>query len=515
MKPSGIKRMWFAGTAIAAAISLAACSPSASPAPTETAVGPIDTAVVSLPAPNLSFDPTKSVSATDRVTWSMINGTLMTLEFDGTVTPGLAEKYEFNADFTTLTAHLKADAKFSDGSPLTANDVAATFTRHRGVKGSTISRVTDRIASVTAADPQTVVFTFPKPFPSFVSVLAEGSSGIAPAAQMENADAYYAAPKVTSGQYSIATSWSGNKLQLAANDNYYAAAPIVHNLTLSVVEDANSAISQLQSGQIDFASDLAPNFVTQLKGTPGLNVVKSDVYGFFDLRMWNQSGPFADVNMRKAVNAALDRKAIVSSIWGDENQPQAGFWPNSMPGFDAGKSADQDLAKAKEFLAKTSCANGCTVRMMYSDQDFPFSGQLALMLQSQLGKIGIDVQLEKLDAATMIDRLFAGNYDLVPGAMASSGNVPDPLLANALLGTARLRSEFTGYNSEEMNKLITTVNETDGAPRLEAINKIETLFSQDQPYVTLAPWVRGSATTLPTGVFSLVGTAAKMGSLDK
>jgi ABC-type transport system substrate-binding protein len=99
--------------------------------------------------------------------------------------------------------------------------------------------------------------------------------------------------------------------------------------------------------------------------------------------------------------------------------------------------------------------------------------------------------------------------------MASSGNVPDPLLTNALLGTARLRSEFTGYNSEEMNKLIATVNETDGDPRVEAIKKIETLFTEDQPYATLAPWVRGSATTLPTGVFSLVGTAAKMGSLEQ
>ncbi|WP_442542662.1 ABC transporter substrate-binding protein [Arthrobacter sp. KN11-1C] len=515
MKLPRMRQMRFAGAIVAAAVLLSACSSAGASAPTATAIGPIQKAVVSLPAPNLSFDPTKSVSATDRVTWSMINGTLMNLEFDGTITPGLAEKYEFNADFTALTAHLKKDAKFSDGSALTANDVAATFTRHKSVKGSTISRVTDRIASVVASDPQTVVFTFPKPFPSFPSVLAEGSSGIAPAALLANADAYYASPKVTSGQYTIAQSWAGNKLQLEANKNYWAAQPIVKNLTLTVVEDGNSAVSQLQSGQIDFAGDLAPSFITQLKGTPKLNLVKSDVYGFFDLRMWNQSGPFADINMRKAVNAALDRKAIVSAIWGDQNQPQSGFWPNSMPGFDTSKSTDQDLTAAKGFLAKTTCANGCTVRMMYSDQDFPFSGQLALMLQSQLSKIGITVKLEKLDAATIIDRLFAGNYDLAPGAMASSGNVPDPLLTNALLGTARLRSEFTGYSSDVMNKLIATVNETDGAPRADAIKKIETLFSQDQPYATLAPWVRGSATTLPSGVFALVGTAAKMGSLGK
>jgi ABC-type transport system substrate-binding protein len=152
--------------------------------------------------------------------------------------------------------------------------------------------------------------------------------------------------------------------------------------------------------------------------------------------------------------------------------------------------------------------------MMYSDQDFPFSGQLALMVQSQLAEVGIEVQLEKLDASTMIDRLFAGDYDMVPGAMASTGNVPDPLLANALLGTGFLRSEFTGYDSDEMNALIQTVNVNDGEARSEAVVKIEALFSEDQPYVTLAPWVRGSASTLPDGVFSFVGAVAKMGSLD-
>jgi len=512
MNQQRTRRMWFAGTAIAAALSLTACATSPSSAP-EAVSGPIDSAVISLPAPNLSFDPTSSVSATDRVVNQMINATLMTLEFDGTVTPGLAESYEFNDDFTVFTAKLIEDATFSDGSPLTAADVAATFTRHKGVEGSTIGSTLDRVTSIEADGDYSVVFTFPEPYPSFVSALSQGALGIVPAASLEDAEGYYTTPDVTSGQYTVASNWSGNKLELVANEEYFGPQPIVENLTLTIIEDANSAISQLQGGQIDVAGDLAPNFVTQIEGTPGINVLKSDVYGFYDLRMWNQSGPFADVNMRKAVNAAIDREAIVASIWGTSNEPQSGFWPASMEGHED-KSVKQDLEAARGFLAQTDCADGCSVRMMYSDQDFPFSGQLALMVQSQLSEVGIDVQLEKLDASTMIDRLFAGDYDMVPGAMASTGNVPDPLLANALLGTGFLKAEFTGYNSDEMNALIQTVNVNDGEARSEAVVQIEELFSEDQPYVTLAPWVRGSASTLPDGVFSFVGAVAKMGSLD-
>lgn len=512
-------RGWLAGIAIGSVFALTACASGGSGGgnggggSNPAADGPIESAVVSLPAPSLSFDPTTSVSATDRVTYQMLNATLVNLEFDGTTSPGLAESWEFNDDFTVFTAQLRDDATFSDGSPITAADVAATFTRHKGVEESTLGSTLNRVDTIEADGDTTVVFTFPAPYPSFVSALSQGSLGIVPAASLEDEDAYYTTPDVTSGQYTIDSGWAGNKLELVANEEYWGAQPIVENLTLTVIEDANSAISQLQSGQIDFAGDLAPNFITQIQGTEGVQVVMSDVFGFFDIRLNNATGPFTDVNMRKAVNAAIDREEIVTSIWGENNEPQSGFWPEGMEGH-VDRSVEQDLDAAKEFLAETDCADGCSVRMMYSDQDFPFSGQLALMVQSQLAEVGIEVQLEKLDATTMIDRLFAGEYDMVPGAMASSGNVPDPLLANALLGTGFLKAEFTGYNSEDMNSLIQTVNVNDGEPRLEAIDQIEEKFAEDQPYVTLAPWVRGSATTLPEGVFALVGATAKMGSLD-
>lgn len=504
-----------AASAMVVALAMTGCAGGGAPAdqPNAEAEGPIEHVTISMPAPNLSFDITASVSATDRVVDQLINGALVTLEFDGSVSPGLAETYEFNDDFTTFTANLIEGATFSDGTPLTAHDVVATVERHKGIEGSTLGDMIERITKVEASDDSTVVFTFDAPYPSFEAEVA--FLGIAPASALADAEAYYENPTVTSGQYTVTKPWAGSKLELAANENYWGAQPIASEVTLVVIEDANSAISQLQSGEIDFAGDLAPNFVTQIAGTEGIDVVTTPVYGFFDLRMWNKSGPFADVNMRKAVNAALDREAIVSSIWGEENEPLAGFWPPSMEGHDSSKSTARDLDAAEEYLAETDCADGCSVRMMYSDQDFPFSGQLALMVQSQLKEVGIDVQLEKLDASTLIDRLFAGDYDLAPGAMPSTGNVPDPLLKNALLGSGFLMSEFTGYDSAEMNDLIQQVSVNSGELRTEGVTEIEALFSKDQPYATIAPWVRGSATTLPQGVFSLVGASAKMGSIEE
>lgn len=472
----------------------------------------VDHVTVSLPAPTQSIDPTGSVSATDRAFYSLTNGTLTRTQIDGSIVPGLAESIVFNGDFTAATVTLRPGLKFSDGTPITGEDVAATFMRHKSVEGSVLGAMMNRIASVEATGELTAEFTFANPFPSFGDFASSGAYGIYPAAGVAS-EGFFEAP-VTSGPYKFTSGWASNKIELTANENYGGPKPAAATLTLSIVEDANSAISQLQAGQLDYAGDLPPNFIPQLQGAPGITVTAVPVYGFYDLRMWNQAGIMADVNIRKAVSLALDRNAIVRSIWGESNQPLAGFWPQSMA-WHAQVSTEQDLEGAKALLAGTACESGCSIRMMYSDQEFAFSSQLALVVQNQLKAIGIDVQLERLDAATLVQRLRAGDYDMVPGAMAAPANIPDPLLANALLGTGALKAEFTGYNSPEMDALIARVNQSADAERAAAAAELEALFAKDAPYATLAPWVRIGASRLPEGTVSLVGTGVVVGDLTE
>jgi peptide/nickel transport system substrate-binding protein len=500
----------------AISLALAACagpSASTSPEPSGTAWdgSPIPSAVISLAAQTSSFDPTATVSATDRATSSLLSTSLFVLDENGDTVPGLAENVEYNDDFTAATVTLR-DAQFSDGSPITAEDVAATINRHKSVQGSRIASTTNRIDTVTATDDKTLEFTFPTPYPSF-----EGQAGllaIYPAAAMADAENYFTAPTVTSGQYTISEGWASGKLEMDANPNFWGGPPAVEHVTFTIIPDGNSALSQLQAGQVDFAGDLAPNFITQVAGTNGVEIEMTPVYGFFDLRLQNTRGPFADANVRKAANAAIDREAIVAAIWGEYNVPQAGFWPVGTEGYDDSIPVEQDLDAAKEFLTGTECESGCDVTMVYSDQDFAFAGQLALMVQQQLEEIGMNVTLEQVDGATLVDRLFAADYDIVPGAMASASNTPDQLLSNALLGTGPLKSEFTGYNSETMNELVVGVTSTTGDDRKAAEAAVEEQFAEDQPFATLAPWVRGSATKLPDGVFALVQSGARMGSQD-
>ncbi len=482
-----------------AAVTMTGCAggggSSASPSSSAWDGKQIASSVIALPAQTTSFNPTKSASATDRVAAALMFTALYLQKKDGTVEPGLADgKAVFNDDLTEATVKLK-DAKFSDGTAITANDVVATIKWEQSVPDSVIASTTKKIKAVEAIDDSTVKFTFVSPYPSFEGVA--GLLSIYPAAQLSDPDTYFKAPTVTSGQYTIEKGWASNKLELDENADYWGGTPAVKHVTFQVIADGNSALSQLQSGQVDFAGDLAPSYISQVTDTPGLRVEISQVFGFFDLRMQNQHAPFNDVKVRQAVNAALDRTTIVKSIWGKYNTPQSGFWPVGMEGNDPSKSVKQDLDGAKALLKGTACESGCTVDMIYSDEDFAFSQQLALMVQEQLGKIGITLKLENLDGATLVDRLFAGKFDMAPGAMTSGTNTPDQLLNLALNGKGPLHAEFTGYNSDEMNTLIETAITNTGDKRKAAVDQIETLFSADQSLATLAPWVRGSATKLP------------------
>jgi peptide/nickel transport system substrate-binding protein len=474
---------------------------------------PVDAAVISLPAPTQSLNPTASVSATDRASYSLVNGTFFRVNADGKVDPDLAEDITFNSDFTAATVKLRSGLKFSDGSPLTAKDAAATWNYWLTAQGSVLGSVTGRVASVAATDDTTVQIAFKAPFPSFREASANPGLGVFPAASVANAD-FYKQP-VTSGPYKVVSPWASSKLALEVNENYWGPKPLVHALTLTVIEDANSAVSQLQSGQVDFAGDLPPNFVSQIASTPGVTVTNTPVFGFYDLRMWNQAAPFNDPNMRKAVAYALDRPAIIKSIWGEGNEPQAGFWPRTMEGHDDSVSVKRDLDKAKEFLSQTKCASGCTVRMMYSDQEFPFASQFALLVQDQLKDVGITVQLEKLEAATLISRLKAGDYDMVPGAMSGPVNIPDQVLANALLSTGALKAEFTGYASPEMDKLIAAANASSGDQRKAALSAIEKQYAEDMPFATYGTWVRGTATKLPKGLIRISGAGVVIAGEQK
>jgi peptide/nickel transport system substrate-binding protein len=499
------------------ALALAGCSATAASTTGSTSdpAKAIDHAVISYPsASQNALDPAKTLVPVDGEVLDLINGKLFKVKADGSTEPDLAESATPSADLSSWTVKLRDGLKFSDGSALTSADVVATALRNKAVPGNTISAFTDPLQTVVASDPSTAVFTFSGPFPDFVAYSASAGYGAVYPASKVNDESSYKDP-VTAGRYMVESPWSGGKIELTANPNYWGGAPAITKLTVETITDPNSAISQLQSGQVNYAANLPFNYISHLDGSGGVKAatVKND--GFFDIRMNNATGPLADKNLRKAVAAAIDRAALVKAAFGDKNTPQAGFWPPQMAGYDADAPTAVDLDAAKKYLAASKYPDGTNLTLVYSDQDMPFESQLALLVQDQLKKIGITLTLQSVDVSTLISHLTDATYDLNFGANDAPGNVPGRLAEAALLGDGSIKAEFTGYNSPDMNALIAKMDASSGDASKDFQQQIGKLFTEDTPFVVWAPRIQLAATNLPEDVFTLTSTGTVIGTLSK
>lgn len=499
---------------IGAAMTLAAC---AGPSTTvgESSSGVIDHAVISYPSASQSaLDPAKAVVPVDLEVLDLINGKLFQTDAKGAVQPDLALSATPSDDLTTWTVKLRPGQKFSDGSDLTSKDVVATFLREKSVPGNVVSAFTNPLKTVTAPDDTTAVFTFSQPFPDFEGYTSTGVYGCVYPAGKVGDPASFKNP-VTAGRYKVASPWTGGKIQLTVNPNYWAGRPQITNLTVETITDPNSAISQLQSGQVNFAANLPSTYVSRLDGTSGVTVGKVEAYGFFDIRMNNAKGPLSDINLRKAISAAIDRPALVSAIFGDKDTPTSGFWPAQMAGHNPSAPTAVDLAAAKKYLAASAYPNGTNLTLMYSDQDMPFESQAALLVQSQLQKIGITLTMQSVDVSTLVSHLTAGTYDLNLGANAALGNIPGRLAEAALQGGGSINAEFTGYDSAPMKALIAKLSASSGAEAKNYQDQIEQQFTQDAPFAVWAPRIQLVASTLPQNAFMLTGAGSVVGMLAK
>jgi len=501
-----------ASVAVASVLSLTACGSggtndksTTSPNATGSSDAPTPQSItISYPADHQSFDPTKTVTAIDGAMFGQIGGRLTSLTIDGKIENELADTITMSDDFTSAIVTLKSGLKFSDGTEIKPSDVAATFTRDMKVDGSTIASLTANFKAVTATDSE-VKFEFVAPFPSFPSAIAADGAMIFPEAGLAQGDSFFDNP-ISAGLYKLDGAWSGNSIKLVANDNFFDGKAPYQEITFTSLADSNAVVSQMKSGQIQFSADLPPSYLEQFKGT---DVATSFApgFGFYDLRLNNRVAPFNDANVRNAINLGIDREALVSQIWQGNNEVQGGFWPRTLSGYDAKYNTARDVEGAKALLKGTECENGCTVKLMYSEADFPFANQVVLLVQNQLKDIGINIELDSVDQPTLIDRLVSGDFQMAPGANNSGGAFPDKLINDALLSSSGISAEFTGYNSPEMDALVKKVVNSNGSAREAAEQEVGALFEKDRPFVTYATRVRGQASSLPADKIAIVGSS--------
>ncbi|WAX77386.1 ABC transporter substrate-binding protein [Streptomyces sp. KMM 9044] len=373
---------------------------------------------------------------------------LLARDADLELEPALAKALpEIGDDGRTYTYTLRSGVTFSDGEPLTAEDVVHTYETVLDDKtNNTAKSELDAVEKVRAGGDDKVVFTLKYPYAAFAArtVLPIVPEHIT-AGQDPNTGAFNTEP-VGTGPY-VLTGWSkGEKLTFKANPDYWGGAPKVKKLTMAVIADDDVRATRLRSGDLDGAT-LPPNLAATFKNDDGLKTHQATSYDFRAVTLPTANEVTGDTAIRRALDLAVDREAMVDKILDGAGRPAYGPLPLDDPWYTKDVERPQDLDEARSILDEAGWKTGGDGEEGIRAKDgvragftlfYPSGDKVrqdhALAYASDAKKAGIDVKVEGATWEVIEPRM---GKDAVLAGFGSTGD-PDfglyTLLHSSLAG---------------------------------------------------------------------------------
>ncbi len=356
----------------------------------------------------------KSCSGNDNLVLANVYDSLLRLEADGTLTPGLAESYEVSDDGLVYTFHIRQGVRFHNGKELTAEDVKFTF--DYGYQGPIGTALFVNFEKCDIIDDYTVAVTLSSPYAAFPYGVASRLGGVACKSYFDEVgdEGYLAAP-IGTGPYKFSEYVSGDHTTLVANEDYWRGTPAIKTVIIKVVADTNTQILGLQSGDYDVVRDPAIDVCTRLDGTAGVAWNSTLSTGRVSLYLNDWTGVCKDVNFRKAVQAAINKDEINDAVYsGHSVTLDVDMCPN-YGGYvtvaDGVETVAYDPEAAKEYL-KAANYNGEEFSVTVSSGSVLETA--AKVIQAQLMDVGINCTVNAVDGPTYSEgfqkRNYAGGY---------------------------------------------------------------------------------------------------------
>ncbi|MBB2752970.1 UNVERIFIED_ORG: peptide/nickel transport system substrate-binding protein [Rhizobium aethiopicum] len=401
-----------------------------------------------------TFDPIKTAQNIDNWVFSNVYDVLIRVDKTGTkLEPGLAESWAASDDGLTYTLKIR-DAKFSDGSPLTAEDAAYSLLRIRDDAASLWSDSYKVIDTAVATDAHTLTIKLKNPSAPFLSTLALPNASVISKKGMESlgADAYAEKP-IASGAFVIDEWRRGDRVILKKNPNFWEADRVkLDGVEWISVPDDNTRMLNVQAGELDAAIFVPFSRVEELKKDPNLNVGIDASTREDHLLINHAHGALGKKEVRQALDLAIDKKAIVDTITFGQGTIANSYIPKGALYYYADNlQRPYDPAKAKEMLAAAG-ASDLTLNYLVRAGD-EVDEQTAVLVQQQLQKAGITANLQKVDPSQQWDMLVAGDYDVSVNYWTNDILDPDQK-TTFVLGHDSNNNYLTNYKNEAVKELV-------------------------------------------------------------
>jgi peptide/nickel transport system substrate-binding protein len=415
-----------------------------------------------------------------------------------TITGALAESYELSPDKKSITFHLRKGVKSYRGNELNADTVMWSFERGWNMKSNfhwymtQIFKIEDPKAAFTKIDDYTVKVSIPNPSPLLDRIWINSDLGILDSAEVKKhlttddpwAARWLSTNTASFGPYQITKYTPGQEVVYEANPNYWRGPAKLTRVILREMPTSANRVAALQAGSVDVAEYLLPRELALLQKAPGVTVYK--VFGNFIHRveMNNAKPPFDNVKVRQALNYLVPREEILKSVYFNTARFTKSPISEIYPAFtDEYFFFKNDPAKAKQLLAEAGFPNGFKTQLAYRTGD-QIEEEIAVILKSAFAKAGVDVELLKLPASTLVERYTKGEVPMY--FFRDMAIVPDAAyVANLWLNSASAIN-YSKFKSDEVDQLINAgLTSTDEAKRVTDMKRVQQITMESAPWVFL------------------------------
>lgn len=399
---------------------------------------PPDTLIIAMDTSDaVSLDPARAYEFASCFITNQLYDKLVDYELPDLINikPEVAEKWEYSQDGKVWTFHIRKGIKFASGNPLTADDVV--YSLQRVIKlGQTASWVLTQFVSkpeqIEKVDDYTVRITLDKPVaPSFfLSTLTFTTSSVVDRkvveAHAKNGDMgsdWMTDHSAGSGPFVLEKWEKEAEVVMKANPYYWKPGqPAVNRVIIKHVPEPTDQLLLIEKGDVDIATDLTAEQVKQLKGTPGLNVVRVERTHNVYIGMNVAVKPLDKEEVRDAIRYCIDYDSIINDILLGAAIKWQTVIPKGLLGANPKTPYYKDVNKAKELLAKAGYPNGFTIELT-TPPTYP-TIDVATKIQADLAECGINVKIVQMTQSEMYEKYRKQGLQLVLAGWGS--DYPDP-----------------------------------------------------------------------------------------
>ncbi|WP_227751838.1 ABC transporter substrate-binding protein [Tabrizicola oligotrophica] len=400
-----------------------------------------------------TLDPMRSAAAGSIETFGQLYSRLLRIDEAGQLAPGLAETWEVSEDGKIITLTLR-DAKFSNGEPITAEDVVFSLLRVRDTPDSAYPAPIQTLDTAEAVDASTVKLTLKHAFAPFLGNLEVFNAGIVSKADVEaRGEAAFVENVVTSGPYMVEAWIPNDRLIIAPNPNYWRTGfPKNEGAELIEIPAATTRVSMLLSGELDVVRDVPWSQVAEVTANPGYAMPMEPSTVVYVGLLNHARPPFDNIAVRQAAAMALDTAAIAQAVTFGAAKPANSTIPNTLKYYDPDLKVNGFDPAAAKAMIDSSGYDGSELTILVSES--AESEQQAVLMQALWAQIGLKAKIEKADAGTFWSRLTSGDYDATPTWYYNETTDPDLAVRWALCGACGNNAYYTFYANPEVDKLV-------------------------------------------------------------